>query len=146
MNDFRIQVDIQAPPDRVWAIMRDVDRWPDWTPTVKKIRRLDAGPIAVGMRGIVFQPKLPPAKWTITELDDTRRTFTWINRSPGLLITARHGVEATGSHSSRAMLSLRFTGLFAGLMARITRNLNDRYLALEAEGLKKASEASGTQA
>jgi hypothetical protein len=142
MNDFRIEIDIQAPPDRVWAIMRDVDRWPEWTPTVRKIRRLDAGPIAVGMRGIVYQPKLPPAKWTITELDDTRRTFTWINRSPGLLITACHGVQATGAGSSRAMLSLRFTGLFAGLMARITRDLNNRYLDLEARGLKRASEAS----
>ena len=67
--DFRIAVDINAPPDRVWAVMRDIESWPEWTPTVKKIRRLDKGSLAVGSRALIWQPKLLPAKWRVTELD-----------------------------------------------------------------------------
>jgi hypothetical protein len=141
MRDFQIQVEIQATPDQVWTVMRDVEHWSDWTPTVRSIRRLDHGPLVVGSRAIVRQPKLPPAMWRITELDDTRRTFTWISRAPGVRVIACHSVNASGA-GSRATLSLRFEGLLAGLLARLTRDINDQYLALEAKGLKQHSERS----
>jgi hypothetical protein len=54
-------------------------------------------------------------------------------------VTARHWVEAFGE-GSRAKLSLRFSGVLAGLFAYVTRGLNQRYLALEADGLKQRSE------
>jgi uncharacterized protein YndB with AHSA1/START domain len=125
--DFRIAVDINAPPDRVWAVMRDVESWPEWTPSVKKIRRLDKGSLAVGSRAIIWQPKLPPAKWRVTELDDSRKSFTWETRGPGMRLQARHWVEAAGS-TSRATLSIQFSGLLGPLFASLTRNLKDRYL------------------
>jgi uncharacterized membrane protein len=132
--DFRIAVDINAPPDRVWAVMRDVESWPEWTPTVKKIRRLDKGPLAVGSRALIWQPKLLTAIWRVTELDDSRKSFTWETRGPGLRLRARQCVEAAG-RASRATLSIQFSGLLGPLFAGLTRNLNDRYLALEAKGL-----------
>jgi uncharacterized membrane protein len=140
--DFRISVKIQAPAERVWAVMRDIERWPEWTPTVTRIRRLGDGPLAVGSRALVWQPKLLPAKWEVTELKEQERTFTWITRAPGLRVTAKHWVEAARD-GSRAALSLNFSGPLGGLFARLTRKLNDRYLALEAKGLKERSEKSG---
>ena len=139
MLDFRIAVDIKAPPDRVWAVMRDIERWPEWTPTVTSIRRLDAGTLAVGSRALIRQPKLPPARWQVTELDEDARTFTWMTRGPGMRLMARHWVEDNGS-GSRATLSIQFSGLLGPLFARLTRDLNDRYLALEANGLRERSE------
>ena len=137
--DFSIAVDINAAPDRVWAVMRDVESWPEWTPTVKKIRRLDKGSLAVGSRALIWQPKLPPAKWRVTELDDSRKSFTWETRGPGMRLQARHWVESAGN-TSRATLSIQFSGLLGPLFARLTRNLNNRYLALEAKGLSERSE------
>jgi uncharacterized membrane protein len=139
MTDFRIDVEILAPPDLVWAIMRDVERWPEWTPTVTSVRLLDRGPLAVGSRAVIRQPKLPPAKWRVTELDEPGRSFAWVTWGPGVRVIARHWVEACGD-GSRATLSLRYTGVLAALFAHVTRELNDRYLALEAKGLKQRSE------
>ena len=139
--DFQITVDIEASPDKVWAVTRDIERWPEWTPTVTSVRRLDKGPFAVGSCAVIRQPKLLPAKWRVTELDDERRSFTWLMRGPGMRIQARHGVEANGQ-GSRATLSIHFSGVLGPLFARFTRNLNERYLALEAQGLKERCERS----
>ena len=141
MRNFKIDIEIRAPADRVWEVMRDVERWPEWTPTVTSIRRIDAGPLAVGSRAVVRQPKLLPARWKVTELEDRNRTFTWITRGPGMRITAEHRV-ATIRDGSRASLSLHFSGPLGGIFARLTRNLNQRYLALEARGLKERSEGA----
>ncbi|MGD0136200.1 MAG: SRPBCC family protein [Bryobacteraceae bacterium] len=137
--DFRITVDINVPADRVWAVIRDVESWPEWTPTVKKIRWLDKGSLAVGSSALIWQPKLLPAKWKVTELDDSQRSFTWETRGPGMRLYARHWVEGAGN-TSRATLSIQFSGPLGPLFARLTRKLNDRYLALEAKGLRERSE------
>jgi len=137
MTDFSITVDIAAPPDRVWAVMADVERWPEWTPTVTRIERLDRGPLAAGSRARIRQPKLPTAIWEVTELREGR-SFTWVTRSPGVLVTAKHGVEPVGQRT-RATLSVGFSGPLGWLVARLTSGLNNRYLALEAQGLRERS-------
>lgn len=137
--DFNIAVDIEAPAERVWAIMADVERWPEWTPSVSRIERLDPGPLRVGSRARVCQPKLPPAVWEVVELVEGRE-FSWVTRSPGVRVLGSHLVEARGA-GSRATLALRFSGLLGPLVARLTRGLTRRYLGLEAEGLRQRSVA-----
>jgi len=119
-----------------------VERWPEWTSTMTSVRRMDSGPFAVGTRARVQQPKLLPAVWQVTELDK-QKAFTWVNRNPGVQVTARHQVEQKGSRS-RATLSLQFSGLLGPLVARLYRNLNERYLAIEAKGLKERCEAESS--
>jgi uncharacterized protein YndB with AHSA1/START domain len=149
MTNFSITVDIQASPDRVFAVLCDIERWPEWTSTVTSVRRMDGGPFAVGSRVRVCQPKLLPAVWQVTEMDEGRRMFTWVTRSPGVQVTGRHQVEENqveenqveeNGSRSRATLSLEFSGLLGPLVARFYRSLNERYLAIEAKGLKERSE------
>lgn len=139
VTHFETTIEIQAPADRTWAALRDIEHWCDWTPSVIAIRLLDSGPIPVGTRAMVRQPKLLPAIWTITNFEEGRG-FTWITRGPGLRVTARHSVERAANHS-RVMLSLDFSGPLGSLFARLTRDLNARYLDLEARGLKKYAES-----
>jgi hypothetical protein len=142
MTHFYTAIDIQEPPDGVWAVVRDIEHWSEWTPTVISVRPLDPGQVAVGSQAIVRQPKLLPSRWQITEIEEGR-SFTWITHAPGILVTARHVIEGAGNNS-RVTLSLDFSGFLGPLVARLTRGLNARYLALEAQGLKKRAEA-GTQ-
>jgi hypothetical protein len=66
MKEFRISVTSQATPERVWAVLRDVVRRPEWTSSVTSVRLPDEGPLAVGRRAVVRRQKLLPAVWTVT--------------------------------------------------------------------------------
>ena len=131
---FSITVDIPASPSRVWPVMVDVERWPEWTPSVSRVVPLTPGPLQAGSRVRIHQPKLPPAWWRVTDLNPGVE-FTWVSTAPGLKVTARHIVEVIAS-GSRVNLSIHYEGLFGPCLAWWTHNLNERYLRMEAEGLK----------
>jgi uncharacterized protein YndB with AHSA1/START domain len=138
MRTFSISVDIQAPPPIVWSVMSDVERWHEWTSSISSVRRLDQGPLAIGSRAHVRQPKLRPADFLVTELEPGTQ-FTWITQSPGILATARHSVEPIAG-GTRARLSVQFEGLLSAPIAWMFGRITDEYLALEAAGLKERSE------
>ena len=79
-------------------------------------------------------------RWQITE-NQEGRSFTWITLGPGVRVTARHAVEGTGA-GSRVKLSLDFSGPLGSFVAHLTRRLNARYLALDAQGLRNCAEAA----
>ena len=137
-RQFSISIDINAPADRVYEVLSDTERWQEWTPSVTSIKRLDSGPFVVGSRALIRQPRFPPALWTVTAIDG-KRSFTWTDRAPGITVTAHHSIDTVG-RVSRATLSLRYEGLLGGLLARMTRRITNRYLRMEANGLKKRSE------
>jgi uncharacterized protein YndB with AHSA1/START domain len=138
MRNFSISIDIDAPPDAVWRVMIAVDRWHEWTPSITSVKILGDRPFGVGSRAVVRQPKFPPALWTVTAIEPGR-SFTWTSSGPGFRAVARHTVEPT-SAGSRATLAIEFFGIFGGLFGKLTHDINDRYLALEANGLKARSE------
>ena len=139
--DIEQTIDIAAPPEQVWSVMSDVERWPQWTASVKSVERLDAGPFAVGSRARVRQPRLPTAVWTVTALEPGR-SFTWRNASPGVTSVAVHTVEAAGGDRSRVTLGVDWSGPLAPLLRLIYGGLSRRYVAMEAHGLKQRCEAS----
>ena len=141
MTRFNISIDINASTERTWAILRDAERWPEWTPTVTGVELLDPGPLRVGTRAMIRQPKLPPALFEVTELDEGR-SFTWVTGNAFVKVAARHSVEpiATGS---RLELSLRFSGAMGAVAGWLTRKLNRSYLEIEANGLKARAESGG---
>ena len=140
MRNFRIAIDIVAPVDRVWQVMSDVERWPEWTASVTSVTLLTDGPFAVGTRAKIKQPKFPPAFWKVIELEPGR-SFTWESTAPGFRAVGTHSVEPT-STGSRATLVLDYHGLFGGLMGAMTSDITERYVTLEANGLKARSESA----
>lgn len=138
MRYFQLTTDVSAPPERVWEVMSDTDRWHEWTPSVKSVKRLHGKPFAVGNRVVIRQPGFPPAIWKITGIEPGR-SFTWTSRGPGFLTIGRHSIEPT-SAGSRVTLSLELQGLLGGVFGRLTRKVNERYIAMEAEGLRNRSE------
>jgi hypothetical protein len=140
MTHFTTTTEIYAPPARVWAVMLDVERWPEWTPTVSRITRLAPGPLAVGSRISIVQPKLRPAVWQVTEIDEPRSS-TWFTTFPGVRVTAHHTIDPIAG-GSLLTLSLVFSGLLGPLLGWSLRGLNQRYLGIEAKGLKARCESA----
>jgi carbon monoxide dehydrogenase subunit G len=138
MRTFSITIDIAAPVERVWQVMSDTERWHEWTPSVTSITRLGAGPLDVGSRAIIRQPKFPPALWKVTAIEPGRG-FTWVSVAPGLRVIAHHHVEPA-VQGSRVTLSLELQGVFGEMFGRLTKDITERHLALEANGLKARSE------
>ena len=132
-------VDISAPLERVWAILANVDRWHEWTPTITSIHRRASGPLALGQVALIRQPRLPPALWRVTTLE-AGRAFTWASSGPGFRVTGLHALEPMPD-GTRVTLAIEITGLLGPLLARLTGKQTDRYIALEAAGLKRRSEA-----
>jgi len=131
---FNITTDIAAPKSIVWAAIADVARWPEWTESVSRVKMLSTGLLQIGSRVRIHQPKLPPAFWRVTELNPGTN-FTWVSRAPGVRVTACHNAE-TIAIGTRVTLYIRYEGLLGALLARWVGGLNNRYLELEANGLK----------
>lgn len=71
---------IAAPVERVWALLTDIDRWPDWQPDVSSAAL--AGPLAVGAR-FRWKAKGLAITSTIGELEADRR-IGWTGDSLGM--------------------------------------------------------------
>ena len=137
---FTVSIDIDASPATVWSVMQDVERWPEWTPTMTSVRRLDEGLLAVGSRARIRQPRLPAAVWTVTALEEGRG-FTWVGTGPLMQTTADHRIEplATGC---RVTLAVAFSGPLGPLLGWLTRSITERYVTREARGLKERAESA----
>jgi carbon monoxide dehydrogenase subunit G len=45
---FESSIDINAPAEKVWAMIDKLEEWPQWMPSIKKIERLSKEPLTVG--------------------------------------------------------------------------------------------------
>jgi len=76
-------VDIAAPPEKVWTVLTDIERWPEWTTSVTSVELLSEAPLNIGSQARIRQPRLPMVVWTVTAFE-TGRYFEWQNIRPGL--------------------------------------------------------------
>ncbi len=135
---FEDSARIDAPTQVVWETYTDVVSWPEWTESVTSVELLDPGPLRVGSRARIRQPRLPVAVWTVTEVVEGR-SFTWVAKGPGLRSTATHRVDPDGA-GALATARVDQEGPLGGLLGRLTAGLTRRYLALETAGLKARAE------
>ena len=131
---------IHAPLDAAWAITQDVENWPDWTPTVTKVTRLDDGPFHVGSAAKIYQPGLPPAEWRVTEFR-SGEGFTWETYVRGINISATHELKSVAS-GTKSTLRLRIGGFLVLLLWPLIRKSAAKNLELENTGLKNRCEAA----
>jgi uncharacterized membrane protein len=138
---FEHSIEIDATQQRVWDVLSDLEGWPQRIETVDLVELLTPPPLATGSRVRLKQPKLPEGTWEIT-VWDAPSYFEWTQRTGGVTSVAGHRVEALGEHRSRLTLTLEMRGLPIAIVGRFYKGLTNRYMSLEAEGMKRAAESA----
>ncbi|MDA2804000.1 SRPBCC family protein [Nocardiopsis suaedae] len=131
---YESTTEIATRPEEVWPVMTDVERWPDWLPTVASVQALDDGPPRPGVRYRLVQRRTPPAVWAVTVFAPARE-FTWATRFLGARMTAEHHLEAAGG-VTRVRLVLSLEGRAAPVLASIAGARMRRFVDIEATALK----------
>ena len=137
---FERSIDIDAPQQRVWDVLSDIEAWPRRIDTVEALEVLTPAPLARGSRVRLRQPKLPEAVWEVTAWKPPS-SFEWMQKSGGMTVEAGHRVEALGEARARLTLTIEMRGLLAPVMGRFYGDLTNRYLARESEGMRRAAES-----
>lgn len=136
-------IEIAAPVERVWDVTLDLDRWPDWTPTVTAVEVLGPTPLDVGSSARLSQPGSRPAVWTVTALRAPEE-FAWETRALGTRVLAVHRLESLAPDRTRVTLEIHVTGPTAFLLRPLVHRISRRLLPQEAAGLKAACERRET--
>ena len=143
MREVRSEIEIEAPAERVWNLLTDFSRFPEWNPFIRKAsgqpkvgERLEVNLQPSGTRSMTFKPIVLKA--------DSGRELRWIGRLliPGLF-TGEHSftIEQLGGKRVRFVQSERFTGLLVPLLRG---SVNDARRGFEEmnQALKERAELS----
>ena len=134
-----VSISVNATPERAWTVMRDVELWPEWTPSMSKVELLQAGEVQVGSRVKITQPKFPAAVWTVTRLEPNRY-LEWRSTSPILTSVGEHRLEPEGD-GVRLTLAIDQAGLFVPILKLFYVKTIKQYLDMESKGFKARAES-----
>jgi hypothetical protein len=106
-----------------------------------RITPLADGPLGIGSKARVKQPRLLATTMTVTAFEP-EKAFTWETGAFGGKAVAIHEISPNANGGTHLRLALEMTGglssVFGPLMAKMSRN----YVNMEADGLKRQSEAA----
>jgi uncharacterized membrane protein len=138
---FEKSIEIDASQQRVWDVLSDLEAWPQRIETVDAVELLTSAPMTKGSRVRLRQPKLPEGTWEVT-VWDAPSYFEWTQKESGVTNVAGHRVEALGEGRARLTLTLDMRGILIPVIGRFYKGLTNRYMNLEAEGMKRAAETT----
>jgi uncharacterized membrane protein len=137
-TSLRSELLIQAEIEQVWALTLDVERWPLLTPTITEVVLLDDGPLAVGSRARVTQPRQRPSVWTVSRLEPGS-TFEWWTKVGPITMTGGHHLRPDGRGCVN-LLTLDISGRGASLVGRLVGRHIGESIERENRGFQLAAE------
>lgn len=123
MTEIRTDIEIDAPAERVWDVLRAFDRYPEWNPTMRIGGRANPGAhLQVELRMPGMSPRqFRPTVATVQRGPDAW-AFSWVGHLwvEGLF-DGEHSfrVEPIDDGRSRLVHAERFEGLLAGVLLRL---------------------------
>jgi uncharacterized membrane protein len=137
---FEKSIEIDAPQQRVWDVLSALEAWPQRIETVELVELLTPAPISEGSRVRLKQPRLPEGIWNVT-VWDAPSYFEWAQKTSGITSVAGHRVKALEEGRARLTLTLEMRGLLVPIVSLFYKKLTNRYMELEAQGMKRAAES-----
>lgn len=116
MKHASTSIEIDAPSERVWALIAEFRHWPEWGPTVRSVRS-EFGAVAPGVRGSI---QTPVGVWLPFEITSVTSGESWSWRVGGVEATG-HQVAALGDDRSRLTFTVPI--VFAPYVVVLRRGL-----------------------
>jgi hypothetical protein len=143
MRQLQSTIDIEAPPERVWSVLTDLNAFSEWNPFIREARgdlrpgsELDIRIQPPGGRLIRFRP-------TVIKVDP-RRELRWLGRTGvrGIFDGEHvHQLEPVAGDGTRYTQSERFSGIFAWFAGGIVKKTLVGFAAMNA-ALKQRAEGT----
>jgi carbon monoxide dehydrogenase subunit G len=137
---FEQSAEIDASQQRVWDVLTDLEAWPQRIDTVESVELLTPGPVGIGSRVRLKQPRLGEGTWEVTAWD-APFSFEWRQKANGATTVAGHRVDVLEDGRSRLILTLDMQGLLVPIFGRMFKGLTNDYMTREAQGIKRAAES-----
>ena len=106
-------LETSAPPDRVWQVWSDVNRWPEWNPDMKA-SRID-GPLKLGATGNIDTRSGGKHDVVVTHFEQGRSFELESTALPGTKMGIRATITPSGS-GSRITQGFEPRGLLAPIV------------------------------
>ncbi|MGQ4272268.1 SRPBCC family protein [Nocardiopsis changdeensis] len=136
---FEKSVEIQAPRQRVWDVLSDIEAWPRVVRLVEVAEIVSPPPLARGGTVRLREHRLPEGLWDVTSWN-APVSFELTQRAGGVTTVARHRVDALGADRSRLTLDLEMRGLMVSIVGVFFRKSTRNHLDRQAQDLKRAAE------
>ena len=84
MSEVRTSIEIEAPPEKVWAFVMDPHNFDEWVTIHRRVNHADAGPPREGMeveQTLCLRHTNFKVHWTLSELD-APRLARWDGKGP----------------------------------------------------------------
>ena len=147
MQELHSEIEIEASPEQVWAVLSDLEAYGSWNPFVTDVRgavvegtRLRVRLTPPGGRGITMKPRVTVA--------EPARTFEWLGHL-GVrgLFDGRHRFELRPTATGTTLIQREtFTGLLASLLMRVLAEKTTAGFVLMNEALKARVEQAAVPA
>jgi len=116
-----VEIEIEAPANRVWSLLTEFPHWPEWGPTVRAVES-DVGAVAPGVTGRV-QTVIGP--WLRFEIEGFEPGHYW-DWSVGGIRATGHRVTPLSGDRTRVVFSVpRLFLPYRWVLARGLRRLKE---------------------
>ena len=134
---FSASVEINTAPENVWVLVNNVEEWPKWIPSLKKIERLTEGPFGVGSRVLVVAKSLITVNLLMTIAEFTvGRRVVMEGKVLGVRMTRYYELEPLGQNRTKLTAGGEVSGILAFLVRRGGQKVSEDIV----QGLKKKVE------
>ncbi|GAB6905924.1 conserved hypothetical protein [Desulfosarcina cetonica] len=133
MREIKTEIMINAKPDKIWSVLIDFERYPDWNPFIKSI----SGNKEVG--GHLAVEVQPPERNPLILRFESGRELRWKGKFiiKGIF-DGEHYFLINGNDDGTATLiqGEKFSGLLVSLLGKVLENTKRGFILMN-EALKK---------
>ncbi len=118
LQEIKTDIEISAPPSKVWSILSDINKWQEWSPIIKESRGAATvgSELTIGMIGKTEGEPGPVYNPVITELDEPKHLRWKAHMLSGFIFTNYKILELEETGSGTRLIHKE---LFRGLLAPI---------------------------